>query len=665
MENIEKRIEELIEILNQANIDYYKYDNPTITDQEYDNYLRELTTLENTYPQYKKENSPTSRVGGFVATEFKKVVHEKPMLSLSNVFNEEEIISFNDRIEKEISNPKYMCELKIDGLSVSLIYKDGKLVKAATRGDGVVGEDITHNAKTIKDIPLSLTKKIDIEVRGEIYMSKASFEELNRIRKEDNVSLFANPRNAAAGSVRQLDSKVAASRKLSCFIYHLPNPKDYGINTQEEAINFMSNLGFITNKENTKVNNIKELLEFVNYWTLNRDNLPYEIDGIVIKLNELDSWEKLGNTVKYPRWATAYKFPAHEVITKLKDIIFTVGRTGQITPNAVLEPVLLQGSTISRATLHNENYVRDLGVKIGDYVTLIKAGDVIPAVIGIKEERRTGEEKEFNMITNCPVCDSLLIKSESGIDHFCDNPNCPAKDIEGLIHFASRDTMNIEGLGERILEDFYNLGFIKTIKDIYELHKHKNDLMELEGFGSKSVNNLLESIENSKSNSLEKVLFALGIRHVGKKTAKVLAKKYKNIDNIINATLEELTLVNDIGDIIAKSIKDYFSNPTNLSLIDDLKNLGINFEYLSDDNGNDSLDGMIFVITGALEKYKREELTEILESKGAKVTGSVTKKTSAVIVGDKPGSKYDKAKELNITIYTEEDIIKLIEENTF
>ena len=659
MENIEKRIEELIEVLNKANIDYYKYDNPTISDQEYDKYLRELTNLEEEYPEFKKDNSPTTRVGGFVATDFKKVVHEKPMLSLSNVFNEEQIISFDEKIKKEISNPSYMCELKIDGLSVSLVYKKGKLIYAATRGDGVIGEDITHNAKTIKDIPLTLKEDIDIEVRGEIYMSKSSFESLNKIRRGNNETLFANPRNAAAGSVRQLDSKVAAQRNLSCFIYHLPNPQDYGISTQEEAIKFMSNLGFVTNPNNERVDNINELLMFINNWTINRYSLPYEIDGIVIKLNSLSGWEKLGNTIKYPRWATAYKFPATEVITKLIDIKFTVGRTGQITPNAVLEPVLLQGSTVSRATLHNENYVRDLGLKVGDYVTLIKAGDVIPAVIGVKEERRTGEEKDFVMIDNCPVCGNKLITSESGIDHFCNNQNCPAKDIEGLIHFAHRDTMNIEGLGERIVEDFYNMGFIKNIPDIYKLSSHRNDLIELEGFGNKSVNNLLESIELSKSNSLEKVLFALGIRHVGKKTAKVLAKRYKNIDALINADIEELTSINDVGEIIAKSIKEYFSDDKNIKLIDELKNLGLNFDYIS--NGQVSkLEGMTYVLTGTLEKYKREELTDILESLGAKVTSSVTKKTTGVIVGDKPGSKYDKALKLGIKIYTEEDIDSLI-----
>ena len=659
MNDIEQRMEELIEILNKANIDYYKYDNPTITDQEYDNYLRELINLEEKYPELKKENSPTSRVGGFVASEFKKITHEKPMLSLSNVFNESEIISFDERIKKEISNPKYMCELKIDGLSVSLLYKDGKLVRAATRGDGVIGEDITHNAKTIKDIPLTLKKNIDIEVRGEIYMSKSSFEELNRIRKDDNVSLFANPRNAAAGSVRQLDSKVAASRNLSCFIYHLPNPKDYGIKTQKEALSFMNDLGFVINPNNMLVNNINELLNFVNNWTLNRDNLAYEIDGIVIKLNDLDGWEKLGNTVKYPRWATAYKFPAHEVITKLIDIKFTVGRTGQITPNAVLEPVLLQGSTVSRATLHNENYVKELDLKIGDYVTLIKAGDVIPAVIGVKKERRCGKEKEFTMIDKCPVCGSTLVKSESGIDHFCANEKCPARDIEGLIHFASRDTMNIDGLGERIIEDFYNMGFIKKIPDIYRLNNHKNDLMELEGFGAKSVNNLLDSIEKSKENSLEKLLFALGIRHVGKKTAKILAKKYKILDNIIKASVEDLSNTNDIGSIIATSINNYFKDSKNISLIEELKGLNLNFTYI-ESSSNNKLEGNTYVLTGTLNNYKREELTNILENLGAKVTSSVTSKTTGVIVGEKPGSKYDKAVKLGVRVYNEDEIDDLI-----
>ncbi len=656
---VEKRMDELIEILNQANIDYYKYDNPTITDQEYDKYLKELNELEKEHPQLKRENSPTSRVGGAVIDEFKKVTHEKPMLSLSNVFNEEEIILFDERIRKEIKNPKYMCELKIDGLSVSLIYEKGKLVRAATRGDGVTGEDITHNAKTIKDIPLTIKKPIDIEVRGEIYMGKASFEELNRIRKEDGVTLFANPRNAAAGSVRQLDSKVAASRNLSCFIYHLPNPSDYGIKTQEEALSFMSDLGFITNPNNTLVNNVNELLQFVNDWTVNRNKLKYEIDGIVIQLNNLDGWERLGNTAKYPKWATAYKFPAQEVITKLKDIKFTVGRTGQITPNAVLEPVLLAGSTVSRATLHNENYVRDLGLKIGDFVTVIKAGDVIPAVVGVKEERRTGKETEFKMITNCPVCGSKLVASESGIDHYCSNNHCPARYIETLIHFASRDAMNIDGLGERIIEDFYNMGFLKTIPDIYRLEKYKNDLITLEGFGNKSVNNLLESIENTKNNSLERVLFALGIRHVGKKTAKILASNYKTIDNIINADEENLTNINDVGKIIAKSVRNYFDNSKNINLINELKELGVNFEYKSTITNN-KLDGMTFVITGTLENYTREEITELIENLGGKVTSSVTSKTSGVIVGDKPGSKYNKALKLGIKIYDEASLKGLI-----
>lgn len=659
MNNVEERMEELIEILNKANIEYYRDDNPSITDQEYDKYLRELENLEKKYPELKKDNSPTSRVGGVVVDEFKKVRHEKPMLSLADIFSEDEIIEFDERIRKTVPDAKYVCELKIDGLSVSVLYKKGKLIRGATRGDGTTGEDITHNVKTIKEIPLTLKKTIDIEVRGEMYMSKDSFEKLNINRKENNAPLFANPRNAAAGSVRQLDSSIAATRNLSSFIYHLPDPEDYGIKTQEEALKFMNDLGFVVNPNNTLINNRKELLDFVNYWTENRNNLPYEIDGLVFKVNKLEDWEKLGNTAKYPRWAIAYKFPATEVITKLKDIKFTVGRTGQITPNAVLEPVILAGSTVSRATLHNENYVRELGLKIGDYVTLIKAGDVIPAVIGVKEERRTGKEKDFEMITNCPVCGSDLIKSESGIDHFCDNINCPARDIEGLIHFASRDAMNIDGLGERIIEDFYNMKFITSIADIYNLSKHKEDLIELEGFGVKSVNNLFDAIENTKSNSLERILFALGIRHVGKKTAKILASHYKTIDNIISAEVSELTEIPEIGEIIAKSVREYFDDAKKIELINNLKELGVNFNYISN-NTDDKLKGQTFVLTGTLENYTRENLTNLLESLGAKVTSSVTSKTTAVIAGDKPGSKYDKAKDLGIRIINESEIEELI-----
>lgn len=665
MNNIDakKRIEELVKIINEADYNYHTLDNPTITDQEYDKYIRELFDLESEYPEYVLENSPTHRVGGKVLDEFSKVTHKIPMMSLSNVFNESEIRAFDERIRKEGYNPEYVCELKIDGLSVSLTYEHGSLVSASTRGDGVVGEDITNNVRTIKTVPLKINKDIDIEVRGEIYMSKKVLETINRNRKENNLPLLQNARNAAAGSIRQLDSKVAASRKLDTFIYHLPNPLDYGINTHYEALLYMKTLGFKTNPNNRIVNNINEVIEFINYATKNRDNLPYDIDGVVIKVNDINMQKHLGFTAKYPKWATAYKFPPTQVFTKLTDIIFTVGRTGQVTPNAVLEPVLIQGSTVRKATLHNEAYVIDHDIKIGDIVEVIKAGDVIPAVLGPVKERRTGTEKDFEMIKKCPICDSFLIKNEGEADYFCKNEHCPARNIESLIHFVSRDAMNIDGLGESIIEDLYNLKYIKTVSDIYLLDKYKKDIMELEGYGEKSVTNMLNAIEESKNNSLEKLLFGLGIRQVGAKTAKILASRYITMDNLINTTKEELSNIHDIGNIIADSIINYFNDSKNINEINKLKELGINMKYLGSLNSkqNDLITGKTFVITGTLSK-DRNEIKELLESFGGNVSGSVSKKTDVVIKGDNPGSKYDKAVSLGITIWGESELNDVIKD---
>lgn len=658
MDNVSKIMDELIEKINKASIEYYVNDNPTITDQEYDDYYNELLRLEKKYPKLKKSNSPTLRVGGKVVDKFEKVTHDTPMLSFDDIFNEDEIVLFDERIRKSCPNASYTLEPKMDGLSGSLLYKNGVLVRAATRGDGLIGENITHNVETIKSVPLKLNKALDIEVRGEIYMSKASFEKCNKEREKNGENLFANPRNAAAGSVRQLDSKIAAKRNLDFMAYFLPNPEKYGIKTQEESLKLLKELGFKTNyKLNGLAKGVNDIISYIDDLGKKRPDLPFEIDGVVLKVNSLDDEAKLGFTERVPRWGIAYKFPAEEVLTTLKDIKFTVGRTGKITPNAIFSPVHVAGSIVSKATLHNEDYCLDKDVRVGDVISIRKAGDVIPEVVEVKKERRTGNEVLFKMIENCPMCSSKLVKEDA--NYFCKNSLCPARKIEGLIHFASRDTMNIDGLGERIIEDFYNMGFIKSISDIYLLSNHKEDLIELEGFGEKSVNNLLNSIENSKNNSLEKVLFALGIRHVGKKTAKIIAKRYKTIDNLINASEEELTSVNDIGEIIAKSIKEYLSDSNNLNLIEDLKKLGLNFEY-KNEGEDDKLSGMTFVLTGTLEKYKRDELTKILENKGAKVTSSVTKKTSAVIVGDKPGSKYDKALKLGITIYNEKDVENII-----
>ena len=658
---MKNRYNELVELLNKANYEYHVLDNPTITDQEFDKYLRELINIEKEYPELVRDDSPTQKIGGEVIDGFKKIRHDIPMLSLSNVFNESEIMEFDNKISKEGFHPNYVCELKIDGLSVSLKYKNGKFVSAATRGDGVVGEDITHNAKTIKSIPLRLNKDIDIEVRGEIFMSKKVLEELNKLRSEQNLPLFQNCRNAAAGSIRQLDSNIARQRKLDTFIYHLPNPLDYGIKTHMEALEFMKELGFKTNPNNCLVSDVNGILDFINEKGSIRSELPYDIDGVVIKVNDINIQKELGYTLKYPKWATAYKFPATLVLTKLKDIIFTVGRTGQITPNAVLEPVLVQGSTIRRATLHNEQYVIDKGLKIGDIVSIRKAGDVIPEVVNPIIDRRDGTEKDFVMIKKCPICGSDLEISKSGIDYFCHNDACPKRNIESLIHYVSRKAMNIDGLGERIIEDFYNMGFIKKIEDIYDLKDKKTLLIELEGFGDKSVNNLITSVENSKSNSLERLIFALGINGIGEKNAKILAKKYKNIDNLMKVSYEELNNIRDIGPVLAKSIFEFFNNEENIVLINNLKNIGVNMNYIGEDVvENVNFINKKFVVTGTIKKYSRDEIKEIIENNGGTTSESVSKKTDIVIVGENAGSKYDKAVSLGIEIWDEDKLDSML-----
>ena len=655
---MEERYLELIKIINEADYNYHTLDKPTITDQEYDSLLRELYNIEEQYPELIRDDSPSHRAGGKILDGFDKVTHSIPMLSLSNVFNEEEIRAFDSRIRKEGIDPKYVCELKIDGLSVSLHYEKGKLVSAATRGDGTTGEDITNNVKTIKTVPLTLNKDIDIEVRGEIYISKKQFEAVNAERIKQGLEVFQNCRNLAAGSIRQLDSKIAASRKLDTWIYHLPNPADYGIKTHYEALEFMKDLGFKVNPMNKLVDGVEGILKFIEEAGKERKNLPYDIDGVVIKLNDLSEQRIMGFTAKYPRWATAYKFPAEEVLTKLEDIIFTVGRTGQITPNAVLSPVLVAGSTIRRATLHNEDYVIEKGLKIGDIVSIRKAGDVIPEVVEAIKDRRTGAERDFVMIDTCPMCGTKLIKKEGQVDHFCPNEHCDARKVESLIHFVDRHAMDITGLGERIMEDFYNQGLIRSVLDIYNLKDHKEELIELEGFGNKSVDNLLLAIEDSKQNSLERLLFALGIDEVGEKTAKVLAKRFENMDSLMNASFDDLKNITDIGDIIAKSIVDYFQDEKNQKLIEDLKSVHMNMNYLGEKAKNhEGITGKTFVITGTLVNYTRDEIKNLIESYDGKTSGSVSKKTDVVIVGSDPGSKYDKAVQLGVTIWTEDEFL--------
>lgn len=661
---IENRMNELIEKINKASYEYYVNDNPTITDQEYDDYYNELLRLEEKYPELKRNDSPTLRVGGQVVDKFEKVTHETPMLSFDDIFNEDEVVTFDERIRKTCPNATYTLEPKMDGLSGSLLYKKGVLVRAATRGDGLIGENITHNVKTIKSVPLKLNKDIDIEVRGEIYMSKKSFEKCNEERKQKGENLFANPRNAAAGSVRQLDSSIAARRNLDFMAYFLPNPDKYGIKTQDESLAFLKELGFKTNyKLNGIANNVSDIISYIDNLSIKRESLPFEIDGVVLKVNSLDDEAKLGFTERVPRWGIAYKFPAQEVLTTLKEIKFTVGRTGKITPNAIFDPVHVAGSIVSKATLHNEDYCILKDVRVGDVISIRKAGDVIPEVVEVKKERRKGNEEPFKMAEECPICGSKLVKNKDDeANYYCVNPHCDAKRIESLIHFASRDAMNIEGFGDEIIEDFYNLGYLKHVDDFYRLERYKEELMELEGFGEKSINNLLDSAENSKSNSLEKLLFALGIRYVGAKTGKVLALNFKNIDNLINATYEDLISIKDIGSSIANSLYDYFRKEENIELINKLKALGLNMNYLGKEViESDLFNGKTFVLTGTLSKYSRDEAKEKIELYGGKVTSSVTSKTDVVIVGDAPGSKYEKAKSLNIAIWNEEEFVKNIE----
>jgi DNA ligase (NAD+) len=651
-----KRYLELVDIVNEADYNYHTLDNPTITDQEYDAYLNELIEIENNHQDWIVENSPTHHAGGKILEGFEKAEHKIPMMSISDVFSESELISFDERIKKEGVTPEYMCELKIDGLSVSLLYEKGILVRAATRGDGLVGENVTNNVKTIKVIPLKLKKDIDIEVRGEIFMSKATLKKINEQRKKENLPLLQNTRNAAAGSIRQLDSKIAASRKLDNFIYHLPNPEDYGISKHSDAVEYMHELGFKINPNNKLVKNINEVIEYIEDKAKIRDSLAYDIDGVVIKVNSIKDQKKLGYTAKYPKWCVAYKFPAEEVLTKLKDIIFTVGRTGQITPNAVLEPVIVAGSKVSRATLHNADYIKGKDLRIGDIISIHKAGDVIPEVGEVILERRK-ETQEFIMIDKCPMCNTKLEK-KGGVDLYCPNNNCPSRKIESLIHFASRNAMNIDGLGEKIIEDFYNFGFIKDISDIYSLKHHKDDLIRLEGYGEKSVNSLIEAIEKSKENSLERLIFGLGIPNVGSKTAKTLSEHYKNLTFIEEATIEELTKINDIGNIIAQSIVEYFQNEDNNKILSNLKEIGLNTKYLGKEKQLDeNFYNKTFVLTGTLDKLTREEASIRIEELGGKTSSSVSKKTSVVVAGHDAGSKLIKANELGITIWNEEELI--------
>jgi DNA ligase (NAD+) len=659
--DIKGRIIELRELLNKYNYEYYIMDNSTVSDQEFDALLHELINLENNNPEYKSPDSPTVRVGTVVLDKFEKVTHDVPMMSLSNAFNEDDLYAFDERVKKAVGKVTYNVELKIDGLAGSLKYENGSLVLGATRGNGVIGENITSNVKTIRSIPLSIDYMDNLEIRGEIFMSKKSFDKTNKHRVSIGQDEFKNPRNAAAGSVRQLDSKIAASRNLDMFIYSVISPYNHDVDTHINSLEFAKKLGFKINPLSKKCNNIDEVIEFVNEYTLKRNNLRYEIDGIVIKVDDLSLYEEIGHTAKSPKWAIAFKFPAEEVITKINSITFQVGRTGQITPVANLAPVIVQGSTVSRATLHNEDYVNEKDIRENDYVVIRKAGDIIPEVVKVVLDRRTPSSLKFKMLEVCPVCEGTIERQPGESDFYCMNELCDAKKIEGLIHFASRKAMNIEGLGERIIEQFYNDNLIKTIDDIYGLEKHRMDLVVKEGFGQKSINKLLDNIELSKQNNLEKLIFGLGIRHVGEKVSKVLASKFKDLDNFSSLKKEDLTNVDEIGEIIAESVMEYFRNEQNLELLLNLKFLGLNTKYISSVKEKEEFRGKTFVLTGKLELYKRDEAKLLIENFGGKVSGSVSKKTDYVVAGTDAGSKLKKANQLDVQVLTELEFRDLLD----
>lgn len=661
MSGAQERIQELTKILERFNYEYYVLDNPSVSDAEYDRLMQELTMLENEHPEFKSPLSPTQRVGGQVQTEFKKVVHKRMMLSLANAFNDDDLYDFDKKVRDIVGQDKvtYMAEMKIDGLGISLNYND-KLISAVTRGDGVEGEDVTSNVLTIKSVPSHIDLKGDFEVRGEVFMPKKSLEKLNRERTIKGEPLLANARNAAAGSIRQLDSSIAATRGLDAFWYYFVNAKDFGIRYHSEALKFCDKLGFKTNPERRLCHGIEEVINYIKEYTIKRPNLAYDIDGVVIKVDDMSLYDKLGYTAKTPRWAMAYKFPPEEVITRLNDIIFTVGRTGKITPNAVLSPVRVAGSLVQRATLHNEDFIKEKGLMIGDYVYLRKAGDVIPEVVKVATEKRDNTQVPFQMIGSCPVCGAPLIKKDAM--HFCLNPDCGARQIEGMIHFASRNAMDIDGMGEKVVEQFFNQQFFKSIPEIYLLHNHRDEIMNLDGWQAKSIDNLLAAIESSKNNSMERLLFGLGIKEVGEKMAKTLSKKFLNLDSLAKATMEDLLEISDVGPVVAESIFNWFRSEKNINTINTLRELGLNFIYKGQVSSaaNSYFSGKTIVLTGTLTSMGRKEASELLENLGGKVTGSVSRSTDIVLAGSDAGSKLDKARELGIEVMDETTFLSLI-----
>lgn len=659
----QQRILELRSILDRLAYEYYVLDQPSKSDQEYDRYYQELVALEDEFPQYRDPNSITQRVGGVVLDAFTKVEHKRTMLSLGNAFNLEDLHAFDERVREVVPNARYVVELKIDGLAMSLIYRDGRFVQALTRGDGVVGEDVTHNVKTIPSIPMHIPLQGEVEVRGEVYMPNASFQMLNEEREKNGEELFANPRNAAAGSIRQLDSSVAAKRKLDAFWYYFVNAQEYDIHSHEEALQKMSEMHLRVNPLRKVCERIDEVWQFIEEITEQRNDLPYAIDGMVIKVDDLDAQNRLGSTVKVPRWAIAYKFPAEEVITKLLDIVVTVGRTGRITPNAVLEPVRVAGTTVSAAQLHNEDMIKEKDIRIHDDVVVRKAGDIIPEVVRPLLERRNDTQAVYHFPTHCPICGSELVRFPEEAAHYCINQDCPARVVESMIHFASRDAMDIDTLGDKKVEFFHKQGFLNTIEDIYCLKEHRQELIDLEGFKEKSVDKLLDAIEDSKQNPLEDLIYGLGIRQVGKKAAKVLAKHFLSMDALMAANEEELVAIKDIGQITAESITAFFHEPKNMELIAHLKGYGLRMDTEAEQIQESSFSGKTIVLTGTLTQMTRNDAKALLESLGANVSGSVSKKTDLVIYGEAAGSKLTKANSLGVMTMDEYTFMKEVNGN--
>ncbi|MEC5424344.1 NAD-dependent DNA ligase LigA [Virgibacillus sp. C22-A2] len=654
----------LSELLNQYNYEYHVLDKPSVPDAEYDKKTQELLKLEEAFPELILDDSPTQRVGGEPLAAFQKVQHDVPMLSLANAFNETDLHDFARRASQGTDKPiTFVCELKIDGLAVSLTYENGKFVRGATRGDGTIGEDITSNLRTIRSIPLSIKETESLEVRGEAFMPHKSFLALNETREANEEEPFANPRNAAAGSLRQLDPKIAGKRNLDIFLYGVGEWKTGSPTTHSGRLKKLKELGFKTNPEWKKCSTIEEVIEYVNYWTVERPNLNYEIDGIVIKVDDLDQQEELGFTAKSPRWAIAYKFPAEEAVTKLTAIELSVGRTGVITPTAILEPVKIAGTTVQRASLHNEDLIREQDIRIGDAVVIKKAGDIIPKVVRVIVEKRPEGSEEFHMPTDCPACRSELVRLEEEVALRCINPNCPAQLKEGLIHFVSRNAMNIDGLGEKVIIQLFQEKLIRTMADLYRLEKE--ELLKLERMGEKSADNLLQAIEASKENSLEKLLFGLGIRFVGSKAAKTLAAHFETMDNLQQATYDELIAIDEIGEKMADSVVQYFSEQKVIDLIQDLNELNINMKYKGPKQSTQTeltvFSGKTVVLTGKMENFTRNEAKEVIETMGGSVTGSVSKKTDFLVAGEDAGSKYDKAVELGVDVWTEKQLLDAVE----